>query len=128
MIVSLSFFIFIISKKSAKYVDLIDLSVIIVKVDASRTLEDILMSNEKVARFNKQHYVVGLKETLKALNRDQVASLIIAQDVEVHLLARVFSLINHKNIPITYFQSKHALGSYVGINVNATIVALLNEN
>ena len=28
------------------------------------------MSNEKVARFNKQHYVVGLKETLKALNRD----------------------------------------------------------
>ena len=49
------------------------------------------MSNEKVARFNKQHYVVGLKETLKALNRDQVASLIIAQDVEVHLLARVFS-------------------------------------
>ncbi|MCH4397092.1 ribosomal L7Ae/L30e/S12e/Gadd45 family protein [Staphylococcus haemolyticus] len=86
------------------------------------------MSNEKVARFNKQHYVVGLKETLKALNRDQVASLIIAQDVEVHLLARVFSLINHKNTPITYFQSKHALGSYVGINVNATIVALLNEN
>ena len=85
------------------------------------------MSNEKVARFNKQHYVVGLKETLKALNRDQVASLIIAQDVEVHLLARVFSLINHKNIPITYFQSKHAF-SYVGINVNATIVALLNEN
>ena len=48
MIVSLSFFIFIISKKSAKYVDLIDLSVIIVKVDASRTLEDILMSNEKL--------------------------------------------------------------------------------
>ena len=46
------------------------------------------MSNEKVARFNKQHYVVGLKETLKAL-KDQVASLIIAQDVEVHLLARV---------------------------------------
>ena len=86
------------------------------------------MSNEKVARFNKQHYVVGLKETLKALKRDQVASLIIAQDVEVHLLARVFSQINHKNISISYFQSKQALGKYVGINVNATIVALLNEN
>ena len=63
----------------------------ILKVDASRTLEDILMSNEKVARFNKQQYVVGLKETLKALNKDQVASLIIAQDVEVHLLTRAFS-------------------------------------
>ena len=54
------------------------------------------MSNEKVARFNKQHYVVGLKETLKALKKDQVASLIIAQDVEVHLLTRVLSYINHK--------------------------------
>ena len=86
------------------------------------------MSNEKVARFNKQHYVVGLKETLKALNRDQVASLIIAQDVEVHLLTRVLSYINHKNIPITFFSSQRALGEYVGINVNATIVALLNEN
>ena len=67
------------------------------------------MSNEKVARFNKQHYVVGLKETLKALNRDQVASLIIAQDVEVHLLARVFSLSIIK-IYHYFFQSKHALG------------------
>mgnify|MGYP002715319981 CR=1 FL=1 len=86
------------------------------------------MSNEKVARFNKQQYVVGLKETLKALKKDQVTSLIIAQDVEVHLLTRVLSYINHKNIPITYFESKSALGRAVGINVNATIVALLNEN
>ena len=80
------------------------------------------MSNEKVARFNKQHVVVGLKETLKALKKDQVTALIIAKDVEV------FSYINHTNIPVYYFESKQALGKYVGINVNATIVALLNEN
>lgn len=54
------------------------------------------MSNEKVARFNKQQYVVGLKETLKALNKDQVTSLIIARDVEVHLMTRVLSQINQK--------------------------------
>ena len=59
------------------------------------------MSNEKVARFNKQHFVVGLKQTLKALKKDQVASLIIAKDVEIYLLAQVFSQINHKSIPIT---------------------------
>ncbi len=61
------------------------------------------MSNEKVARFNKQQYVVGLKETLKALKKGQVTSLIIAQDVEVHLLTRVLSYINHKNIPVSFF-------------------------
>ncbi|MBB2508744.1 Ribosome-associated protein L7Ae-like protein [Staphylococcus cohnii subsp. cohnii] len=83
------------------------------------------MSNEKVARFNKQHYVIGLKQTLKALNKDQVTSLIIAKDVEVHLMTRVLSQINHKNISISFFESKQALGKYIGINVNATVVALL---
>ena len=86
------------------------------------------MSNEKVARFNKQQYVVVLKETLKALNKDQVTSLIIARDVEVYLMTRVLSQINQKNIPYTLFSSKKELGEYVGINVNATIVAILNEN
>lgn len=83
------------------------------------------MSNEKVARFNKQHYVIGLKQTLKALNKDQVTSLIIAEDVEVHLMTRVLSQINHKDISISFFESKQALGKYVGINIDATIVALL---
>ncbi|MEP9851083.1 ribosomal L7Ae/L30e/S12e/Gadd45 family protein [Staphylococcus aureus] len=83
------------------------------------------MSNEKVARFNKQHYVIGLKQTLKALDKGQVTSLIIAEDVEVHLLTRVLSQINHNQIPVSFFKSKQALGEYVGINVNATIVALL---
>ena len=83
------------------------------------------MSNEKVARFNKQQFVIGLKQTLKALNKDQVASLIIAEDVEVHLMTRVLSQINHKHIPVSFFESKQALGKYVGINVNVAIVALL---
>ncbi|MBF7017860.1 ribosomal L7Ae/L30e/S12e/Gadd45 family protein [Staphylococcus durrellii] len=83
------------------------------------------MSNEKVARFNKQHYVIGLKQTLKALKKDQVTSLIIAQDVQVYLLTRVLSQINLQAMPITFFSSKEALGEYVGINVSATIVALL---
>lgn len=97
----------------------------ILKVDASRTLEDKLLSKEKVARFNKQHFVVGLKETLKALKKDQVTSLIIAEDVEVYLMTRVLSQINQKNIPVSFFKSKHALGKHVGINVNAKIVALI---
>ena len=86
------------------------------------------MSNEKVARLNKHHKVVGLKETLKALKKNQVTSLIIAQDVEVYLLSDVLSKINHSDIPVSFFESKKALGEYVGINVNATIVAILNEN
>ena len=74
------------------------------------------MSNEKVARFNKQHYVVGLKETLKALKKDQVTSLIIAQDVEVHHYDSRVKLYQSKNIPLL-FSKQRALGEYVGITL-----------
>ncbi|GEP99907.1 hypothetical protein SAR03_09450 [Staphylococcus arlettae] len=61
------------------------------------------MSNEKVARFNKQHYVIGQRQTLKALSNDQVTSLIIAEDVEVYVLSRVLSQINLQTMPISFF-------------------------
>lgn len=83
------------------------------------------MSNEKVARLNKQAYVVGLKETLKALKQQRVSELIIAKNVDIHLLARVLSFANQNKIPIEFFSSQHALGECFGINVKATVVALL---
>lgn len=83
------------------------------------------MSNEKVTRLNKQTYVVGLKQTLKALKNHSVSQLIIGEDVNVNLLARVLSFANQNNIPITFCESQAALGKRVGINVKATVVALL---
>lgn len=80
---------------------------------------------KKLHALTNNIFVVGLKETLKALKKDQVTSLIIAEDVEVYLMTRVLSQINQKNIPVSFFKSKHALGKHVGINVNATIVALI---
>ena len=47
------------------------------------------------------------------------------EDVEIHLMTRVLSQINHKHMPVSFFKSQKALGEYVGINVSATIVALL---
>ncbi|MDO5375034.1 MAG: ribosomal L7Ae/L30e/S12e/Gadd45 family protein [Staphylococcus rostri] len=83
------------------------------------------MSNEKVTRLDEHDYVVGLKQTLKALKKDRVKQLIIAEDVNVHLLARVLSFANQNMIPMTFFSSRKALGEYVGIKVKATVVALL---
>lgn len=85
------------------------------------------MSNEKVTRLSldEQAHVVGLKETLKALKKDRVTQLIVAEDVNIHLLARVLSFANQNMIPMTFFSSRQALGEYVGIKVKATVVALL---
>ncbi|MCP6559652.1 50S ribosomal protein L7ae-like protein, partial [Klebsiella pneumoniae] len=37
----------------------------------------------------------------------------------------VLSKINHSDIPVSFFESKKALGEYAGINVDAAVVALL---
>ena len=81
------------------------------------------MSNEKVMYSNQ--FVVGYKESLKALKRDQVFSLVIARDTDIHLLANVLVLAQQLNVPIEFSASKKALGKQYGIQVNATVVAHL---
>lgn len=81
------------------------------------------MSNEKVKHSSQ--YVVGLKESYKALKRNQVTSLEIAYDTEIHLLTTVLLLAYQKQIPIEFSKSKEALGKQYGIQVRATVVAHL---
>ncbi|MCE4957890.1 ribosomal L7Ae/L30e/S12e/Gadd45 family protein [Macrococcoides caseolyticum] len=81
------------------------------------------MSNEKV--MHSSQYVVGLKESVKALKKDRVASLEIARDTQIHLLTTVLLLAYQKQLPIEFSESKEALGKQYGIQVRATVVAHL---
>ena len=83
------------------------------------------MSNEKV--MHSSQYVVGLKESLKALKKDCVASLEIACDTNIHLLTTVLLLAYQKQIPIEFSKSKDVLGKQYGIQVRATVVAHLKS-
>lgn len=82
------------------------------------------MSNEKV---HSSQYVVGLKQTLKAMKEHRVKSLLIAEDVHVHLLTDVLLLAEEQHIPIAYCDSSRALGDQFGIQVRATVAAYLNS-
>ncbi|WP_414045502.1 ribosomal L7Ae/L30e/S12e/Gadd45 family protein [Macrococcus equi] len=81
------------------------------------------MSNEKV--MHSSQYLVGLKETVKALKKDRVASLEIARDTNIHLLTTVLLLAYQKQLPIEFSKSKEELGKQYGIQVRATVVAHL---
>lgn len=81
------------------------------------------MSNEKV--MHSSQYVVGLKESIKALKKDRVASLEIASDTNIHLLTTVLLLAYQKQLPIEFGKSKEMLGKQYGIQVRATVVAHL---
>jgi len=105
---------------------LLTLSVIggkIIKVDAE-ALWRISMSNEKV---HSNQYVVGLKETLKALKEYRVQSLVIAKDVQIHLLTDVLLMAHQQQLPITYSDSSRSLGDEFGIQVKATVAAHLKS-
>lgn len=82
------------------------------------------MSNEKV-RSNQ--YVVGLKETLKALKEHRVESLVVAEDVQIHLLTDVLLQAHQQNIPVSYSDSSRSLGDQFGIQVRATVAAYLKR-
>ncbi|TDM12013.1 ribosomal L7Ae/L30e/S12e/Gadd45 family protein [Macrococcus lamae] len=82
------------------------------------------MSNEKV---HSNQYVVGLKETLKALKDHQAASLVIAKDVQIHLLTDVLLLAQEQHVPIAFSESRLELGNQFGIQVKAMIAAYLKD-
>lgn len=100
-------------------------NVTIVKVDESRRFGGYNMSNEKALSLNQDSFVIGLKQTTKALLKHDVQSLIIARDVDIHILSKVLTIAFETGVPISYSPSRQILGSHYGIEVNATVVALL---
>lgn len=71
------------------------------------------------------NYVVGLKQTIKAIIQQKVKHCYIAKDAEEKVVKDAIELCNKGNIPITYFDSMIEMGSKFGINVGAAIAAQL---
>lgn len=80
------------------------------------------MSYEKVAQAAEK--VVGTKQTLKALESDQVKELIVAEDADQEVLNPVLAAADSTAVSIEYVDSMKKLGKACGIDVNAAIVAI----
>lgn len=80
------------------------------------------MSYEKVLQAKTK--IIGIKQTVKALQSGIVQEVVIASDVEPRLLTKVVETANERNIPILYVDSKKKLGKSCGIEVGAATVAI----
>ncbi|BER92825.1 MAG: large subunit ribosomal protein [Candidatus Atribacteria bacterium] len=69
--------------------------------------------------------VVGMRQTLKALQRDKVSKVFVASDVDSEILEEVISLAREKDIPLEYVDSAEELGKACGIEVGASCAAIL---
>ena len=69
--------------------------------------------------------VIGKKQTLRALSRDEAQLVYISKDADLHVTKSITDVCSEKNIEVIYFDTMKELGASVGISVNAAAAAVL---
>jgi large subunit ribosomal protein L7A len=80
------------------------------------------MSYEKVMQAKR--FIVGTKQTVKAIKNGFISEVLVAKDAEPHVTAKVISTAQEVGVPITYVDSMKKLGKACGIEVGASTVAI----
>ncbi|HCW50709.1 MAG TPA: 50S ribosomal protein L7Ae-like protein [Clostridiales bacterium] len=70
---------------------------------------------------------VGTKQTLKALQKDQVKVVYVARDAEERVVRELLRLCAEKNVEVVYADSMARLGQACGIQVGAASAAVLED-
>lgn len=68
---------------------------------------------------------IGTKQTLRALEQDQVLFVYVATDADVSLIHQVTALAEKQHVEVRRAESMRALGRASGIDVGAAMVAVL---
>ncbi|HWJ03145.1 MAG TPA: ribosomal L7Ae/L30e/S12e/Gadd45 family protein [Verrucomicrobiae bacterium] len=74
-----------------------------------------------------KHKTVGLKQTLKALEKGLVKIVFLADDAEPHVTKPLQKLCSEKAVPIEQVLTMEDLGKACGIEVGAATAAILEE-
>ncbi len=69
--------------------------------------------------------VIGKKQTLRALSRNEAVKIYISKDADLHVTKPITDACKEHNVEIVYFDTMKELGSVCGINVNAAAAAVL---
>ncbi|MFA9556468.1 50S ribosomal protein L7ae-like protein [Evansella sp. AB-rgal1] len=80
------------------------------------------MSYEKVVQATNK--VVGTKQTLKALEDEQVEEIIVAADADPKVIQKIIIQAEKHSVLLTKVDSMKKLGKACGIEVSAATVAI----
>ncbi|MDD4569179.1 MAG: ribosomal L7Ae/L30e/S12e/Gadd45 family protein [Tepidanaerobacteraceae bacterium] len=70
--------------------------------------------------------IIGTKQTLKVLERDQVCMVFIAQDADEHVVSDLKEICQKKGVDTVAVNTMKELGDACGIQVGAASAAILN--
>ncbi|HHV19908.1 MAG TPA: 50S ribosomal protein L7Ae-like protein [Thermoanaerobacterales bacterium] len=79
---------------------------------------------DKLKKASKK--IIGTKQTLKAIDKDQVSMVFIAQDAEEHVVSQIKEMCREKGIETVAVSTMKELGDACGIQVGAASAAILN--
>jgi large subunit ribosomal protein L7A len=70
--------------------------------------------------------VIGLKQTLRAIQQDRIQQVIIAADIEEHILKRITDACREAGIPmVPANMGRRELGRLCRIEVSAAVIGLM---
>ncbi len=72
--------------------------------------------------FDKKKIKIGIKQSTKAIEKNQVKRLYIARDAEKFVIENLIELAKKNAVEIIFIDSMRELGKYSGIEVKATSV------
>ncbi len=75
--------------------------------------------------FLRNKIVIGKKQTLRFLSKDEVSKVFISKDADVHVTKEIIDICQEKSIEIIYFDNMKELGRACNIDVNAAAAAVL---
>jgi large subunit ribosomal protein L7A len=81
------------------------------------------MSYEKVLQASK--IVIGTKQATKALKQGMVKDIVIAADADSNVTTKLIKKAEELNIPVLQVDSMKKLGRACGIEVGASVVAII---
>lgn len=79
--------------------------------------------------INNLNYVIGTKQTKRALKNNEVIRIIIATDVEDKIVSTIVNSCNEssQDIQIERNYTMEELGKHCGIDVGAAMIAILKD-
>ena len=76
-------------------------------------------------RLKTNSKVIGMKQTLKALENEQVSVLYVAKDAQSKVTIKVLNLAESQQVPIVYINTMEELGSVCDVEVKTATAALV---
>lgn len=70
---------------------------------------------------------VGVRQTMRKLEKDQLTEVLIARDSDHFVIRPVEEAARSRNVPITYIDSKKILGHICGISIGTAVAGSIRS-